>query len=120
VRRRERSSFGAVIPLPLPSLAPPTPRTTRRSCRRSSQRPPGASDGSAFYAPGRPRESLITNDEVAACLKLRPERFVFPVGEAQYTGPLGPSEPGRPIPNPDHVALKFPEFVIVGGHIGYP
>jgi hypothetical protein len=37
-----------------------------------------------------------------------------------HTGPLCPSEPGRPIPYVDEVALDFPELVIVGGHIGYP
>src|SRR5262245_22265919 len=37
-----------------------------------------------------------------------------------HTGPLCSSEPGRPIPYLDHVALEFPELVIVGGHIGYP
>lgn len=37
-----------------------------------------------------------------------------------HTGPLRPSEPGRPIPYLDHVALEFPELVVVGGHIGYP
>lgn len=37
-----------------------------------------------------------------------------------HTGPLMPSEPGRPIPYLDEVALTFPELVIVGGHIGYP
>ena len=37
-----------------------------------------------------------------------------------HTGPLCPSEPGRPIPYLDTVALEFPELVIVGGHIGYP
>lgn len=37
-----------------------------------------------------------------------------------HTGPLCPSEPGRPIPYLDHVALEFPELTIVGGHIGYP
>src|SRR5437016_980469 len=37
-----------------------------------------------------------------------------------HTGPLCPSEPGRPIPYLDRVALDFPELVIVGGHIGYP
>lgn len=37
-----------------------------------------------------------------------------------HTGPLCPSEPGRPIPYLDHVALEFPELVIVAGHIGYP
>jgi predicted TIM-barrel fold metal-dependent hydrolase len=37
-----------------------------------------------------------------------------------HTGPLCPSEPGRPIPYLDHVALEFPDLVIVAGHIGYP
>jgi hypothetical protein len=37
-----------------------------------------------------------------------------------HTGPLFPSEPGRPIPYVDEVALAFPELTIVGGHIGYP
>jgi predicted TIM-barrel fold metal-dependent hydrolase len=43
--------------------------------------------------------------------------FCLQVG---HTGPLAPSEPGRPIPYLDRVALDFPELVIVGGHIGYP
>jgi len=37
-----------------------------------------------------------------------------------HTGPLRPSETGRPIPYIDEVALDFPELVIVAGHIGYP
>jgi uncharacterized protein len=37
-----------------------------------------------------------------------------------HTGPLMPSETGRPIPYLDEVALTFPELRIVGGHIGYP
>jgi len=43
--------------------------------------------------------------------------FCLQVG---HTGPMCPSEPGRPIPYLDDVALEFPELVIVGGHIGYP
>jgi predicted TIM-barrel fold metal-dependent hydrolase len=43
--------------------------------------------------------------------------FCLQVG---HTGPLYPSEPGRPIPYLDEVALDFPELTIVGGHIGYP
>lgn len=43
--------------------------------------------------------------------------FCLQVGHA---GPLMPSEPGRPIPYLDRVAVDFPELVIVGGHIGYP
>jgi predicted TIM-barrel fold metal-dependent hydrolase len=37
-----------------------------------------------------------------------------------HTGPLMPSDTGRPIPYIDEVALTFPELRIVGGHIGYP
>ena len=43
--------------------------------------------------------------------------FCLQVG---HTGPLCPSEPGRPIPYLDHVALEFPELRIVAGHIGHP
>jgi uncharacterized protein len=37
-----------------------------------------------------------------------------------HTGPLCPSEPGRPIPYIDVVAIEFPELKIACGHIGYP
>lgn len=37
-----------------------------------------------------------------------------------HTGPLKPSQPGRPIPHLDQVALDFPELTIVAGHIGWP
>jgi predicted TIM-barrel fold metal-dependent hydrolase len=52
----------------------------------------------------------------AACVDLGVP-FCAQVGHA---GPLRPSEPGRPIPYIDQIALDFPELVIVGGHIGYP
>ncbi len=37
-----------------------------------------------------------------------------------HTGPLRPSETGRPIPYIDQIAIDFPELVIVCGHVGYP
>ncbi len=37
-----------------------------------------------------------------------------------HTGPLMPSETGRPVPYLDEVALTFPELKIVAGHIGHP
>ncbi|MFN7930633.1 MAG: amidohydrolase family protein [Blastocatellia bacterium] len=37
-----------------------------------------------------------------------------------HTGPLMPSETGRPVPYLDEVALTFPELKIIGGHIGHP
>src|SRR5438874_8397184 len=43
--------------------------------------------------------------------------FCLQVG---HTGPMRPSEPGRPIPYLDEVALEFPELTIIGGQIGYP
>ncbi len=43
--------------------------------------------------------------------------FCLQVG---HTGPLCPSEPGRPIPYLENVALDFPELKIVAGHIGAP
>ena len=43
--------------------------------------------------------------------------FMLQVG---HTGPLRSSEPGRPIPYLDDVALEFPDLVVVAGHIGYP
>ncbi len=52
----------------------------------------------------------------AECIELGVP-FCLQVGHA---GPLLASEPGRPIPYLDHVAVEFPELTIVGGHIGYP
>lgn len=43
--------------------------------------------------------------------------FCLQVG---HTGPLRPSEPGRPIPYLENVALEFPDLRIVAGHIGSP
>jgi predicted TIM-barrel fold metal-dependent hydrolase len=37
-----------------------------------------------------------------------------------HTGPLRPSETGRPIPYIDQVAIDFPELTVVCGHVGYP
>ena len=52
----------------------------------------------------------------AECIELGVP-FCLQVG---HTGPLHSSEPGRPIPYLDRVALDFPDLVIVGGHIGWP
>ncbi len=52
----------------------------------------------------------------AACVDLGVP-FCTQVG---HTGPLRPSETGRPIPYIDQVALDFPELTIVAGHVGYP
>lgn len=37
-----------------------------------------------------------------------------------HTGPLRPSEPGRPIPYLERVLLDFPDLTVVGGHVGAP
>src|SRR5687768_948037 len=52
----------------------------------------------------------------AACVELGVPFFT----QVGHTGPMRPSETGRPIPYIDQVAIDFPELVIVGGHIGYP
>jgi predicted TIM-barrel fold metal-dependent hydrolase len=52
----------------------------------------------------------------AACVELQVP-FCTQVGHA---GPLRPSEPGRPIPYIDQIAIDFPELTIVCGHVGYP
>ena len=52
----------------------------------------------------------------AACVELGVP-FCLQVG---HTGPLMPSEFGRPIPHLERVALDFPELTIVAGHIGAP
>lgn len=52
----------------------------------------------------------------ATCVELDVPFFT----QVGHTGPLRPSETGRPIPYIDQVALDFPELVIIGGHIGYP
>lgn len=52
----------------------------------------------------------------AACVELDVP-FCTQVG---HTGPLRPSETGRPIPYVDQIALDFPELTIVCGHVGYP
>jgi predicted TIM-barrel fold metal-dependent hydrolase len=124
-----------------------------------------------------PQGPLISNDEVAACVRAAPDRLIgvgsvdlsrpreavrevrrcvrelgfkgiralpwlwqlppthsrfYPLyseccelgvafcTEVGHTGPLMPSEFGRPIPYIDQVAIDFPELVIVVGHIGYP
>ena len=52
----------------------------------------------------------------AECIELDVP-FCLQVG---HTGPLRSSEPGRPIPYLDDVALELPELRVVAGHIGYP
>jgi predicted TIM-barrel fold metal-dependent hydrolase len=52
----------------------------------------------------------------AECIELDVP-FCLQVG---HTGPLATSEPGRPIPYLENVALEFPELRVVAGHIGAP
>jgi len=52
---------------------------------------------------------------LATCVELGVPFFT----QVGHTGPMRPSETGRPIPYIDQIALDFPELVIVGGHIGY-
>lgn len=64
----------------------------------------------------RPPDHRLFYPLYATCVELGVP-FCLQVG---HTGPLRPSEYGRPIPYLDRVALDFPDLVIVGGHIGYP
>jgi predicted TIM-barrel fold metal-dependent hydrolase len=43
--------------------------------------------------------------------------FCLQVG---HTGPLKPSEPGRPVPYLGDVCREFPDLTVVAGHIGHP
>ncbi len=52
----------------------------------------------------------------AACVELGVPFFT----QVGHTGPMRPSQTGRPIPYIDQIALDFPELTIVCGHIGYP
>lgn len=63
----------------------------------------------------RPPTDRLFYPIYAACCELDVP-FCTQIG---HTGPLMPSEVGRPI-YLDQVALDFPELAIVGGHIGYP
>jgi hypothetical protein len=64
---------------------------------------------------GKPPTDAMYYPIYAKCVELD-VTFTTQVG---HTGPLYPSEVGRPI-HLDQVALDFPELRIVGGHIGWP
>jgi uncharacterized protein len=64
----------------------------------------------------RPPDDRLYYPLYAKCVELGIP-FCTQVG---HTGPAMPSEPGRPVPYLDRVALDFPELTIVGGHIGHP
>jgi len=65
---------------------------------------------------GLPPDDRLYYPLYAECVELGVP-FCLQVG---HTGPMRSSEPGRPIPYLDRVALDFPDLVIVGGHIGFP
>ena len=64
----------------------------------------------------RPPDHRLYYPLYAKCVELGVP-FCTQVG---HTGPAMASEPGRPVPYLDRVALDFPELTIVGGHIGHP
>jgi hypothetical protein len=68
------------------------------------------------WAWGLPPNDRLFYPLLSTCVELGIP-FLTQVGHA---GPLRASEPGRPIPYLDQVALDFPELTIVGGHIGAP
>ena len=102
--------------------------------RRPGDGRPGPSDGGGprAAAPGRTRGSSACGwcrgcgtrrPPTAATTRCSPtacEAGVPFCTQVGHTGPLRPSETGRPIPYIDQVALDFPELVIVCGHVGYP
>jgi uncharacterized protein len=64
---------------------------------------------------------LPPNDKLYFPLYVRCIELGIPfLTQVGHTGPLMPSETGRPVPYLDEVALTFPELTIVGGHIGHP
>ena len=65
---------------------------------------------------GRPPNDKRYYPLYAACVELEIPVCV----QVGHTGPLAPSETGRPIPYLDEVANDFPELSIIGGHLGYP
>jgi hypothetical protein len=95
--------------------APADGRGARAAPRDPSARAPGAAD-LAVGCGGLPPNDRRYYPLYAECIELEIP-FCLQVGHA---GPLRASEPGRPIPYLDEVALEFPELVVVGGHIGYP
>lgn len=65
---------------------------------------------------GRPPSDPRFYPLYAACVELG-----IPLcTQVGHTGPLMSSEPGRPIPYLERVAIDFPDLRIVGGHLGYP
>ena len=44
----------------------------------------------------------------------------YAVRQVGHTGPLRPSDFGRPISHLERVLLDFPQLTVVGGHIGAP
>lgn len=64
----------------------------------------------------RPPNDKLYYPLYVACIELDIP-FCTQVG---HTGPLMPSETGRPVPYLDEVALTFPDLRIVAGHIGHP
>jgi predicted TIM-barrel fold metal-dependent hydrolase len=64
---------------------------------------------------------LPPNDRLYYPLYVKCVEFGIPFcTQVGHTGPLMPSETGRPVPYLDEVALTFPELRIVAGHIGHP
>ena len=109
VARHPDRFFGIVSPDPTDIMA----------CRRTIER---AVRGHGFKAVkiepflwGKPPTDAIYYPIYAQCVELD-VTFTTQIG---HTGPLYPSEVGRPI-YLDRVALDFPELRIVGGHIGWP
>ncbi len=92
------------------------PMTAVRELRRCVGEPRLQGPARRSLAVGSAANRPALLPAVSTCIELGVP-FCTQVG---HTGPLRPSETGRPIPYIDQIALDFPELVIVAGHIGYP
>jgi hypothetical protein len=109
VQRWPRRFFGIVSPDPTDIMA--CVRTIERAVREYGFKAVKIEP----FLWNRPPTDRLFYPVYAKCVELD-VTFTTQIG---HTGPLYPSEVGRPI-YLDRVALDFPELRIVGGHIGWP
>jgi hypothetical protein len=109
VARHPGRFFGIVCPDPTPIM--PCLRTIERAVRDHGFKAVKIEP----FLWGKPPTDPMYYPIYAKCVELD-VTFTTQIG---HTGPLFPSEVGRPI-YLDRVALDFPQLRIVGGHIGWP
>ena len=109
-----RQSTGQLVPVASVDLRSPV--MALRELRRAVEDLGARALRMQPWAWGLPPNDRLFYPLLTACVELGVP-FCTQVGHA---GPLRASEPGRPIPYLDQVALDFPELTIVAGHIGAP